>query len=102
MWKSTLGVGLLLSTLVAPAAAQTRSADSAQIYPTKPIRAIVPFTAGSATDFLARVMGPRMLEHWGQQVVVDNRPSAGGIVAGEIVARAAPDGHTLLVTSSAF
>ena len=99
MWKATLRGGLLIATLVGTAAAQT---PSAQIYPTKPIRAIVPFTAGSATDFLARVMGPKMHESWGQQVVVDNRGSAGGIVAGEIVARAAPDGHTLLVTSSAF
>ena len=78
------------------------SASWAQVYPTKPIRIIVPFTAGSASDFFARIIGPKMLESWGQQVVVDNRPSAGGVVAGEIVARATPDGHTLLLTSSAF
>jgi tripartite-type tricarboxylate transporter receptor subunit TctC len=57
-------------------------------YPTRPIRMIVPFSAGSATDLLARMIGPEMTKTWGQQVVVDNRPSAGGTVAGGIVAKA--------------
>jgi tripartite-type tricarboxylate transporter receptor subunit TctC len=74
----------------------------AQPYPSKPIRIVVPFTPGSASDILSRLIGPKMSEAWGQQVVVDNRPSAGGTVAGEIVARATPDGHTLMLTSSAF
>ena len=74
----------------------------AQAYPTKPIRIVIPFTPGSASDILARTIGPKMSETWGQQVVVDDRPSAGGTVAGEIVARATPDGHTLMLTSSAF
>jgi len=74
----------------------------AQPYPSKPIRIVVPFTPGSASDILSRLVGPKMSEAWGQQVVVDNRPSAGGTVAGEIVARATPDGHTLMLTSSAF
>ena len=75
---------------------------SAQNYPTKPIRIVVPFSAGSATDILARLVGPKLFEAWGQQVVVDNRPSAGGTVAGGIVAGAAPDGYTLLLHSSGF
>jgi tripartite-type tricarboxylate transporter receptor subunit TctC len=74
----------------------------AQSYPTRPIRIVVPFTPGSASDILSRLIGPKMSGNWGQQVVVDNRPSAGGTVAGEIVARATPDGHTLMLTSSAF
>lgn len=74
----------------------------AQNYPTRPLRVIVPFTPGSATDILARLIGPKLHESWGHQVVVDNRPSAGGTVAGGLVAAAAPDGHTLLLTSSAF
>lgn len=74
----------------------------AQPYPTKPIRIVVPFSAGSATDILARMIGPKLFEAWGQQVVVDNRPSAGGTVAGGIVAGSAPDGYTLMLTSSAF
>jgi len=77
-------------------------AAAAQSYPTKPIRIVVPFTPGSASDILARILGPRMLDNWGQQVVVDNRPSAAGVVAGEIVAKSLPDGYTLMVTSSAF
>lgn len=71
-------------------------------YPARPIRIVVPFTAGSASDLLARMIGPKLLDAWGQQVVVDNRPSAGGTVAGAMVASAQPDGHTLMLTSSAF
>jgi tripartite-type tricarboxylate transporter receptor subunit TctC len=71
-------------------------------YPNRPIRIIIPFTGGSATDLLARAIGPKLTERWGQQVVNDNRPGAGGTVAAEIVARATPDGHTLMLTSSAF
>ena len=74
----------------------------AQSYPSKPIRIVVPFTAGSASDILARFIGPKFYETWGQQVVVDNRSSAGGTVAGGIVAAATADGHTLMLTSSAF
>jgi len=80
----------------------TAGAGAAQWAPSKPIRMIVPFTAGSATDIVARMIGPKILENWGQPVVVDNRPSAGGTVAGGIVAKAAPDGHTLMFTSSQF
>ena len=83
-----------LSLAAAPLAAQTQ-------YPAKPIRIVVPFTAGSASDILARFIGPKFYETWGQQVVVDNRSSAGGTVAGGIVATATPDGHTLMLTSSA-
>jgi tripartite-type tricarboxylate transporter receptor subunit TctC len=71
-------------------------------YPSKPIRMVVPMTAGSATDTLARLIGPKLAENWGYQVVVDNRPSGGGTIAGSIVATAAPDGHTLLVAPGAF
>ena len=71
-------------------------------YPSRPIRLVVPFSAGSASDLLARMIGPKLADSWGQQVVVDNRPSAGGTVAGSIVSGSAPDGHTLMITSSAF
>src|SRR5215471_924416 len=73
-----------------------------QSYPDKPLRLVIPFTAGSATDLLARRVSPKMAENWGQQVVVDNRPGAGGTLASGIVAKAAPDGYTLLVHSIAF
>jgi tripartite-type tricarboxylate transporter receptor subunit TctC len=84
----------------ATAAAQTPSKEAG--YPTKPIRIVVPFTPGSATDIIARVVGPKLVERWGKPVVMDNRPSAGGIVACTTVAEATPDGHTLLVTGSNF
>jgi tripartite-type tricarboxylate transporter receptor subunit TctC len=74
--------------------------EAASSYPSRPIRIVVPFSPGSGSDFLARQLGPKMTERWSQQVVVDNRPGAAGRVAGEIVTRAAPDGHTLMVTSS--
>ena len=74
----------------------------AQTYPVKPVRIVVPFTPGSATDVIARMIAPRLADRWGQQVVVDNRPSAGGTVAGGIVGGALPDGHTLLLASSVF
>jgi tripartite-type tricarboxylate transporter receptor subunit TctC len=68
-------------------------------FPTKPIRMLVPFSAGSATDFFARTVGQKMSENWGQQVVVDNRPSAGGVIASELLLNATPDGHTLMMVS---
>lgn len=69
----------------------------AQSYPTKPIRLLVPSTPGGSVDTLARTIGPKLAERWGQQVIVDNRPGAGGAIAGELVARAPPDGYTLLI-----
>jgi tripartite-type tricarboxylate transporter receptor subunit TctC len=72
----------------------------AQSYPSKPIRILVGFSAGSTTDILARTVGQKMSEAWGQPVLVDNRPSAGGVVASSAVASADPDGHTLLVVSA--
>jgi len=75
----------------------------AQNYPTRPIRIIAQFTPGTSTDILARVIGQKLTETWGQQVVVDNRPGAGGVVGTELGAKAAPDGYTLtMAVSSAF
>ena len=71
----------------------------AEKYPNRPIRMIVPVSAGSQTDLMARMIGQKLSERWGQQVVVDPRPSAGGTVAGGILASAPPDGHTLLLHS---
>ena len=69
-------------------------------YPTKPIRMLIGFSAGSTTDVLARMVGQKIAEAWGQQVVIDNRPSFGGIVASTLVATAPPDGYTLLMVSA--
>jgi tripartite-type tricarboxylate transporter receptor subunit TctC len=75
------------------------AAVSAQEYPIKAIRVIVPLAPGGGTDLAARVTGQKLTERWGQQVIVDNRPGAGGNIGAEMVARAAPDGYTLLVTN---
>ena len=72
----------------------------AQTYPAKPIKIIVPFTPGSATDVMARIVGERLTAAWGQPVVVDNRPGAGGTIGIRETARAEPDGYTLAVVSS--
>jgi tripartite-type tricarboxylate transporter receptor subunit TctC len=72
----------------------------AQDYPTRPIRMVAPFTAGSGSDILARLVGPKLRDAWGQQVVVDNRAGVGGTIGAAIVATSTPDGHTLMLTSS--
>ena len=84
----------LLAALTLPAHAQS--------YPSKPIRIVVPFTPGGGSDIVTRVIGPKLVDAWGQQVVVDNRAGAGGTIGAAIVSGATPDGHTLLITSSAF
>ncbi len=90
-------------TLCLLAAVATSSLPAfAQSYPSRPIRLVAAFSAGSTSDILARILGPKLHESWGQPVVVENRPAAGGVVAGEIVARATPDGQTLMITSSGF
>jgi tripartite-type tricarboxylate transporter receptor subunit TctC len=73
------------------------AAAHAQDYPTKPIRYVVGFPPGGASDAFARILGQKMNETWGQQVVVDNRPGAGGNIAGELVAKSPADGYTLIM-----
>lgn len=68
-----------------------------QQYPTRPLRLILPFPPGGGADFLSRVIGPKITESWGQSVIVDNRGGGSGIIAMEMAARAAPDGHTILI-----
>ncbi|MCC6531758.1 MAG: tripartite tricarboxylate transporter substrate binding protein [Burkholderiales bacterium] len=65
-------------------------------YPERPIRIIVPFAPGGGTDILARMIGQRLMQAWGKQVVIDNRTGANGVIAAELTAKANPDGHTLL------
>src|SRR3982751_4296985 len=73
------------------------SAANAQEYPAKPIRLITPAAQGGTTDLLARLFGAKLSEIFKQQVIVDNRASASGVIAGELTAKAPPDGYTLLL-----
>ena len=89
-WMAALASCVLSSTLA-----------FAQDYPTRAVRIVVPFTAGSATDILARTVGQKLGEMWGQTVIVDNRAGAGGTIGAGMVAKSPPDGYTLMVHSAA-
>jgi tripartite-type tricarboxylate transporter receptor subunit TctC len=87
--------GLLLAFAITPALAQP-AAESAQSFPTRAIRIVVPFPAGGPTDINARIIAQRMSEDWKQPVVIENRPGANTAIGAQAVARAEPDGYTLL------
>ncbi|MCE2950153.1 MAG: tripartite tricarboxylate transporter substrate binding protein, partial [Betaproteobacteria bacterium] len=88
---------VLLSMLlpVAPAHAQQKAIG----FPVRAVRLVVPYPPGASNDIVARLLGQKLSEAWGQQLVIDNRSGAGGLVGAEIVARSIPDGYTLLMTN---
>ncbi|MGH8661904.1 MAG: Bug family tripartite tricarboxylate transporter substrate binding protein [Burkholderiales bacterium] len=91
--KTSLGIGAVsLGLALAGIAGGALGQDK---WPSKPIRMIVPFTVGSASDVLGRIVSQRLIEIWGQQIVIDNRPGAGGLIGSELTRQAAPDGYTL-------
>jgi tripartite-type tricarboxylate transporter receptor subunit TctC len=89
-------IAAVLLMLVLPATA------AAQAYPQRPVRVVVPVSAGGGVDSLARLIGQHFHALWGQPFVIDNRPGAGGSLGAEIVGRAVPDGYTLMVSSSSY
>src|SRR5919106_1745868 len=95
-WIAAAAGAVIASGALSAFAAQQQQ----QGFPSKPIRMLVPFSPGSQTDILARWVGEKMTENWGQQIVIDNRPSAGGTIASQYVLGANPDGHTLMMVST--
>ena len=91
-----------LKSLLAVAAFALTAAVGAQTYPAKPVRIVVPYPPGGTVDVVARVLAQRLSEQLGQQFVVENRAGANGTLGSDLVAKAAPDGYTLLVQASIF
>jgi len=94
---SAMGYGIISFVLTSSALAQAPGAAPPATYPTKPIRLVVPFTPGGSTDILARAIGQELTKAWGQSVIVDNVPGAGGSIGADKVAKAPADGYTLLM-----
>lgn len=92
--SACLTAGLLVTT---PVWAQ----DPAANYPNRPVRWVVPFPPGASNDIIGRLIGQKLTEALGQQFVIDNRPGAGGLIGGDVVAKASPDGHTLVLANPA-
>src|SRR6476469_1215510 len=101
-WGWLLPLLLFALALAAPAtAAQAATPATADAYPSRPIRIVVPFPPGaSPNDITARLLGPKLSEQLRQQVVIDNRPGAAGIIGTDLVTKSTPDGYTLLINSS--
>jgi tripartite-type tricarboxylate transporter receptor subunit TctC len=92
---------LVLAVAGGMAAEPARSQDAGKDYPSRPVRWIVPFPPGASNDIIGRLVSQKLTEAWGQQFVVDNRPGAGGLIGGDLAAKASPDGHTLLLANPA-
>ena len=97
--RSIIARFVLLAGAAVPLFAGTAAAN-AQTFPVKPIRLVVPFAPGGSTDILARIVGQKLTEAWGQQVIVENRPGGGSVIGTDVVAKSAPDGYTLVMSST--
>jgi tripartite-type tricarboxylate transporter receptor subunit TctC len=102
MTKTSRTTTRLLATLLGLGVTALPGSVGAQDYPNRPIRLIVPFAPGGGSDFMGRLIGQKLTEQMGQQVVVDNRPGAASLVGTQIAARGAPDGYTLILADAGF
>src|SRR5688500_17926103 len=93
---------VLAAAIAGAVAFATASTAWAQSYPYRPIRFIVPYGAGGASDISTRIIAARLAESLGQQIVVDNRPGAGSIIGTDLLAKSAPDGYTLMMANISF
>jgi len=100
--KLVVTCGLALGAIGLASVGEQAFAQSAQAYPTKPVRIIVAVAPGGPTDRLARLIGQHLSEKWGQPIVVENRPGAGQLIGTGVAAKAAPDGYTFLMTTNVF
>ncbi len=97
-----LHIGRALAPALVTAVLAVNAHGAAPAYPSKPITIVVPYSAGGSTDVLVRMVAKHLGDAWGQNVIVDNRPGASGMIGAEGVSKAAPDGHTLLGTTSSY
>ncbi|HEV7616517.1 MAG TPA: tripartite tricarboxylate transporter substrate binding protein [Burkholderiaceae bacterium] len=88
---------IAIATIAASAAISAGAQSAAQNFPSKPIHIVVTFTSGGAPDIIARLLGERMTADWGQPVIIENKPGAGGNIGADFVAKSAPDGYTVVV-----
>src|ERR1700686_4705831 len=98
----TFQAGAAIGSLVGAVMVLSSVAAHGQSYPAKPVRLLLGYGAGGAADIVARVIAPRVGEKLGQQVIVDNRPGAGSIIATELLAKAPADGYTIMLANVSF
>jgi tripartite-type tricarboxylate transporter receptor subunit TctC len=101
-WQHACGTRIAWAALIPFFAPAAPAHSAAQDYPARPVRMVAAFAPGGSVDVVARLLAQKLSESWGQQVVVDNRPGAGGNVSAEIVARAPNNGHTIYICSASF
>src|SRR5713101_3562725 len=100
IWRAAMGRWLRMAAAAVAMFAAGGLASAQSEFPAKPVHIFVPYAAGGGVDILARTLGEVVSRHWGQTVVVENRPGAGGVVASQALAAAPPDGYTLIVVAS--